>query len=134
MNTLNPAARRAAAGGMPLCGYFAGRGLDFVLGRCASMKNRIAFTSACVRVGLNRICWWLTSSKSASRAGSQRKLNSVVGVSDFCLPTSYSVNILILSGNRRLPSYLVIQYHTLMRRQLEKRREFMPGIGQEAGK
>lgn len=25
----HPAARRAAAGGMPLCGYFAGRGLDF---------------------------------------------------------------------------------------------------------
>jgi hypothetical protein len=25
VSTLNPAARRAAAGGMPLCGYFAGR-------------------------------------------------------------------------------------------------------------
>jgi hypothetical protein len=26
INRINPAARRAAAGGMPLCGYFAGRG------------------------------------------------------------------------------------------------------------
>jgi hypothetical protein len=41
--TLNPAARRAAAGGMPLCGYFAGRGLD----RCSLIQSRIS-----TRIGL----------------------------------------------------------------------------------
>jgi hypothetical protein len=40
MNTLNPAARRAAAGGMPLCGYFAGRGTQVLYTRTEAANGR----------------------------------------------------------------------------------------------
>lgn len=111
--------------------YFAGRGLDFVLGAgCCSMKNFMAFTSACVSVGVNRIWRRLTASKSSRSTGSTRKLTSFVAadvVSDLGCPTSDRVNISDLSGNPRLPVNTVIQYITAGQWQLENGKEFMPG-------
>jgi hypothetical protein len=116
MNTLNPAARRAAAGGMPLCGYFAGRGLDF-LASYRVAKSSAATASISLIVAVLRLIVCAASSRAMicnrfNRSSVTRALTVFIflAVSPFVLAMSEIVSADGPTGNK-IEDKVDIIYH-----------------------
>jgi uncharacterized protein YcfL len=116
MNTFNPAARRAAAGGMPLCGYFAGRGLDFLASyRAAKSSAATAKISLIVAVFRLIVCAASSRAMVCNRVYSASVIRALtvfifLAASPFVLAMSEIVSADGLTGNK-IEDKVDIIYH-----------------------